>query len=274
MSEEINVAMAAAREATLKIAGYSVGFLELSEDDVEPLGSGTLVRVGKVAGIITASHVWDAIVAKKLDRIGFYQNAYRRREIQSLVEDIAFLSEVTIERKPYDDLGPDIAFIKLSPSKVATLESLGTFLNIDKHQATIAALDDTDTYRIDAVAGLVAEWDKTVTMHGRAKVIKLDALTNIGTAKRIEHGRDGFDRLEFTPEPEAGFNLPSSYGGMSGGGLFRTYLGRDYIARIALMGVAFWETVADSRADKMICHGPTSIYEKLVPLVKERWNAT
>lgn len=272
MPEEINAAMEiAAREAVQRIEGCSVGFLELLDDDVEPLGSGTLVRIGSVAGIITAAHVWNSIVTKKLERVGFYQNPSRRKEIQSAVEQVSLLSELAIECAPYDELGPDIAFIKLSPSKAMTLESLGTFINIDKHLATVAALNATDIYRADAVAGLVAELDKTVTMHGKGKVIKLKGLINIGTANKIDDGRDGFDRFEFIPQPEHGFKLPTSYGGTSGGGLFRTYLGSDRIARVALLGVAFWETKVDGKADKIVCHGPNSIYEKIVPLVRERW---
>lgn len=273
-STSVDFAMAAAaKQSLLKIAGCSIGFLELLENDVEPLGSGTLVRIGNIAGIVTASHVWNSITTKKLDRVGFYQNAYRKSEIQNTTEDVSFLNEMKIEQKPYDQLGPDVAFVKLSPSKATTLEALGTFLNVEKHRETIAALDATDIYRADAVAGLVAEWEKTVTIHGKAKVVKLEALMNVGSARKIEDGRDGLDRFEFAPEPEPGFDLPSSYGGMSGGGLFRTYLARDYVAHVAFMGVAFWETKVDGKAAKIICHGPKSIYGKLIPKVTKRWRA-
>jgi hypothetical protein len=73
LTEAVNVVMAAAtREAMQRIEGCSVGFLQLFEDDVEPLGSGTLVRIGNFAGIITAAHVWNGIAKRKLTRVGFY----------------------------------------------------------------------------------------------------------------------------------------------------------------------------------------------------------
>jgi hypothetical protein len=268
LPEEVNAAATAALEAVQRIEGCSVGFLQLFDDGVEPLGSGTLVRIGNVAGIITAAHVWSIIVTKKLARVGFYHYAARRREIQSAVEEVPFLSEIAVGRNSDDALGPDIAFVKLPSMTAATLGSLGTFLNIDKHRETVAALDAKDIYRVDAVAGLVAEWDKTVTTHGKGKAVRVEGFTNIGNANKIDDGRDGFDRFEFTPQTEPGFKLPKSYGGTSGGGLFRTYLDRDRIARVALMGVAFWETTVDGKADKIICHGPESIYEKLVPMVR------
>jgi hypothetical protein len=266
-----NALAAAAQEAMRRIASYSVGLVRLLDDDIEPLGSGTLIRIGKVAGILTASHVWDTVVALKLTRVGFYLFPSRRREIQSGVEAIALLDELIIEHKPYDECGPDIAFIKLSASKVATLEQHGTFLNIDRHWNTLVAQSSDDNYHVDAIAGLVAMWGKTVSTQGKAKVIRPEGLTNIGNATRIEDGRDGFDRFEFTPKPEEGLELPSSYGGTSGGGLFRVYLQDNHVTTIALMGLAFFETAIDGKADRIICHGPGSIYDKLAPMIRERW---
>jgi len=260
---------ASAFEALRKMANYSVGLVKIIEDNITPLGSGTLVRVGKTRGIVTAAHVWDMVEGEK--RIGFYQNPLRRSEIQSAVEYTTNLATINIGQEMYLEAGPDIAFIKLPDTKASILEMHGTFLNVDRHHELTTERRQTDDFYLDAVVGLVEEWDKTVTMRDKVKVIRLDALTNVGRATKLSDGQQGFDRLLFEPTPEEGFALPSSYGGVSGGGLFRVYVDDEFVSRVTLFGVAFWETKLNGKAEKIVCHGPDSIYRILIPIVKQRW---
>lgn len=264
-----NAVQASAFEALRKMANFSIGLLRIIDDDIAPLGSGTLVRVGKTCGIVTAAHVWDMVEREK--RIGFYQNPLRRSEIQSAAEYTTNLATINIGQETYLEVGPDIAFVRLPDTKASTLEMHGAFLNADRHHEVIIERRETDDFHLDAIVGMVEEWDKTVTMRDRAKVIRLDALTNVGRATKLPDGQQGFDRLLFEPIPEDGFVLPSSYGGVSGGGLFRVYVDGDSVSRVTLFGVAFWETKVGGKAEKIICHGPGSIYSRLVPMVKQRW---
>lgn len=267
--EELEKIRDAAFGALRKMADCSVAFLKIIKNDIVPIGSGTLVRIGKTRGILTAAHVWK--VVEQQERVGFYVNAYRRTEIQSSFEDTDKLVAKVIGDSTGDEMGPDIAFLKLSDLCAATLEMLGTFLNADRHQAVLAAQTSTPFIQYDAVVGIVAEWEPSVTMRGKSKVIKLEALTNIGSTSMMSAGHGGCDRLEFTPVPEPGFVLPKSYGGVSGGGLFRVVADREMAVAVALHGVAYWETEKDSPTNKIVCHGPQTIYETLVPSIKQRW---
>jgi hypothetical protein len=67
------------------------------------------------------------------------------------------------------------------------------------------------------------------------------------------------------------YQLPKSYGGTSGGGLFRAYTRQDEVFGFHLRGVAFYETSGDVANNRLICHGPQSIYDTLLNAVKARW---
>lgn len=259
----------------LNLAQYCTGFLEIFRPDrAELRGSGTLVRVGKTFGILTAAHVWRAIRA--LPEVGIYLYSARQREIFSVTEDMRLLDAVTRESASEDEFGPDIAFVRLTENKAATIEKYSTFLSLEKDEQKAKAGAPENSVIVDAVMGGVEELGQTINMYEDRKLIVQNALLHVGHTRGIEDGRDGFDRLEFTPEPGPEFVPLRSYGGMSGGGCFRVYLPADagfQVEPIAfhLLGVAFYETTMDGKADKIICHGPVSMRQKLLPAVREKW---
>ena len=98
--------------------------------------------------------------------------------------------------------------------------------------------------------------------------------------------RDGCDRLEFTPLanqelmpalPDDKLSPPTSYGGTSGGGLWRLYAeptadGKERLVLSRLLGVAYYETDRTNRwRNKIICHGPRSVYYTLAEAIRSRW---
>jgi hypothetical protein len=232
-----------------------------------------LVALGNIRGILTAAHVWDGIA--NLRTIGFYQNAIRRTQIQNTQEEVDNLDVIKLGSAPYDEFGPDIAFVKLTAAKAAAIEVHSSFVYLDRHVETIANVDK-ELFAIDVIVGIVDELGQTEIQHGERKVVRLESLANVGAARVIQDGRDELDRIEFTPIPEEGFSLPASYGGTSGGGCFRALLSEPPEPKVVayyLTGVVFWETKLDGRADKIICHGPRTIYEKLFPAIVEKWGS-
>src|SRR5262245_53892435 len=130
-------------------------------------------------------------------------------------------------------------------------------IDLSRHKDTYTRMMNTSLWAIDLIVGLVEEMGQQEIMHGPNKVIRLEGLVNFGNARLIENGRQGLERLEFTPTPEDGFTLPKSYGGTSGGGCFRTLLdSTPKVVAYFMAGVAFWETKVNGVADKIICHGP------------------
>ena len=259
----------------LNLAHYSMGFLELfPREGVSLRGSGTLVRVGNTYGVLTAAHVWRVI--RDLPEVGIYLYPARKREIHSITEDMQVVDAVVFESGLDDEFGPDIAFVRLRDTKAAAIEKHAIFLSLEKDEQKANATAPDNSMIVDVVVGGVEELGQKINMHEDRKLVIQNSLANTGRTKVLEDGRDGFDRLEFTSEPGPEFVLPTSYGGMSGGGCFRVYFpanGGTDAEPIAfhLLGVAFYETKLDGKADKIICHGRNSIRGKLLPAIREKW---
>jgi hypothetical protein len=89
-------------------------------------------------------------------------------------------------------------------------------------------------------------------------------------ALRTENGFDLFDLAPSLPSP------PSSYGGISGGGIWRTYIdsvgdGRYLVRGRRLIDVPFFQLPAADDSLYLVCHGPKSIYELLTVAVERKW---
>jgi hypothetical protein len=83
--------------------------------------------------------------------------------------------------------------------------------------------------------------------------------------------RNSFDYVMIPTQVSAGTDTPETFGGYSGGGLWHTPLtdGTDDIGSSStLCGVAFWQSAARHRTDRLVrCHFYRSIYERLFDLV-------
>ena len=134
---------------------YALGFVKPMAGAFQIFGSGTLVQFGRIHGIITAGHVWDAI--KNLDSIGFFQFPTRRSEIQATTEVLGHIQVEEISDKKEDELGADIAFLKLTRQKAADLERLSSFLNLEKSQTQAALTAPSDGITVEGIAGLVGK---------------------------------------------------------------------------------------------------------------------
>lgn len=259
----------------LNLAHYSMGFLELIPPSrVELRGSGTLVRVGKTYGILTAAHVWHTI--KDYPLVGIYLYPPRKTEMHSVSEELGLMDVVIFDNKHEDDLGPDIAFVRIRDDKVASIEKHSTFLSIERDEQRARIEMPVGSKAIDIVVGGVEAFGQKINIRDERKLVVQNSLANMGRARPIGDGRDGFDRLEFTPEPDEDFVAPPSYGGMSGGGCFRVYFPKEHEGEVQpfnfhLLGVAFYETKAAGKADKIICHGRRSLFDKLLPAVRSKW---
>jgi len=80
--------------------------------------------------------------------------------------------------------------------------------------------------------------------------------------------------LHFKPQPQAESSLPTDFGGMSGGGMWRIYLekaesGAYKPVETRLTGVAYWDDIQGSLG--IVGHGPISIYGHLLDEIYRRW---
>jgi len=262
---------AAARE----IANFSVGLATLSVrdavDDAVPAGSGTLVTVGTIVGILTAAHVVKNLPNRgQVALIGFRGNPTL---IQKQTIDMALAEKLVIADGNGGPTGPDLGFVRLPMINVGNLQASNSFLNLGVRHGIELPARKGWAY-VDAVVGVVAEWTKDVPPARPSTRLKTFELLFGGGTVTSKYQPGDFDLFTFQPEFEEGKEPPTSYGGVSGGGVWRTYFipdGSNRVIENRLIGVAFYEFPASDGAKGIICHGPRSIYERAIGKIKEVW---
>jgi hypothetical protein len=240
------------------------------------LGSGTLLSVGRIDGILTAAHVWDDILNRKLkenlDELGLLQFPIRATQAQRLRLKLSHADAVMMGSPPFDEFGPDLAFVRLPIVTANALKADSSFVNFDKQIATAFSAVAEGAKTHDAVVGVVADWKRDTRDDGKLIITPIEALHNVGKAQPIAPAQ-GFDRMQFTPLPATDFTLPKTYGGSSGGGLWRALTDeKNVYFEKRLMGVAFYEERTKDGSLDIICHGPESIYAKLARAIQSRWS--
>ena len=255
------------------LSHYTVGFGAIirndSVEDAIPAGSGTLVKVGRVLGVVTARHVIEAIARKT--EIGLLRFPPRSGIIHS---DRIDLNQTEFLPLPGDDGpdGPDLGFIRLPRVTEESLLGTNSFYPLDK-----PLLPMKGTYKglgmVEFVLGIVGEWttDLELTKERRRKqFMLLSAGGSVGDDR--EHA--GFDLATFTPSYDEDKSPPDSYGGVSGGGIWRVFFrpdGSNHVEHRRLIGTAFYEYKEDDGIMRIIHHGPSSLERHLLPAIRSRW---
>jgi hypothetical protein len=84
-----------------------------------------------------------------------------------------------------------------------------------------------------------------------------------------------YDLLDFEVTGGPGFDLPSSFGGASGGALWRFYyVMKDNVPTVVdrrLIGVLFYQSLSSEGKRVISCHGPTSVYSAVPAAISKRW---
>jgi hypothetical protein len=231
------------------------------------LGSGTLINAEKVKGVLTAAHVLKVVLKER--EIGLLEFPVRPDQSQRLRIETHDLYHVHIGDDPFGEEGPDIAFIRIPPTLADALAANSSFINFAKQAASAFTSPPENSESIDAVLGAIGKWQQPPRDVAKLRITGLGGLHNVGTAKEIAPAHD-LDRYQFDPLPAIDFRLPDTYGGTSGGGLWRAYTNsQKHLLQLRLLGVAYYETGDDQ--PKIICHGPKSVYESLTQRMKEEW---
>jgi hypothetical protein len=219
------------------------------------LGSGTLVAVAGMPYLLTAAHVWDAIrehglLAILLDAGG---HAF------STPTD-ALTAFVSAPRET-DEWGPDLAFVKLPQEVRALSKDRKAFYQMDRRLENALTTNADTSKGLWAVAGAPAVW----TQHGAAySVLSFNTLISGIDHVREINADDYFD-LAFNHANRP--DLPSSYEGVSGAGLWHARVGRSrstgeivWDDRVHLDGVAFYQEFNDDGRGVIRCHGRRSLF--------------
>lgn len=273
MARTITIPTAGVSDA---MAAYTIGFARLEVrdrvEDAVGAGSGTLVSVGKVRGILTAAHVLTNLPDQGEVGIVEYRGQtihYRKRTIE-----MANTTKIALRGDAFGPNGPDLGFLRLAADTVGWFEAIGSFYNLLKHRAD-ASGPTPSPYSTDAVVGMIDERTKDLPAERTRECRKgFEALFSNGTVSN-ERVVEGYDLIDFAPTDYPDFTLPGNYGGTSGGAVWRIYLNVDGekpdIAGVRLWGMPYYQTKKEGGGHVLTCHGTGGVYGSLLDAIVKKW---
>jgi hypothetical protein len=258
-----------------KIRPYVIGLLGVnvstSGEEAELVGSGTLVRVANKYGILTAQHVTEELM--KFHKVGLNLGAF----VHKFAIATEFLPIVEIGGRHRDNIGPDLALMILPGIHIGTINAIKSFWNLSYYAKTVLSkrLVEDIGIHLWTVFGFVGVWSKNGGPAAGFDKTK-DCFGLFGFTGAEEYWTVGdFDYLKLSVLYKNRTDLPLSFGGVSGGGIWRTELFRSNDGRISclneplFLGVAFYQTAIKNSLRSLIGHGWRSIYEQLLRFVTD-----
>ena len=256
--------------------------------DGKQLGSGVLVEVDGVSGILTAQHVVFSEEFRQAKGLWTVPHFYTKGSLNEPTTHFSSTNIRTVLLRCFpetpssgnDEWGPDLAFIRIP--KDTNFESSLRAVRINFYplawnpEARMQrALDEN--YSHLAIAGAPVEMSVDVAPtpdHVRAIIEFPVFLAAQFNYQKKENGHDFFD---VPVDREFDVRLPNFFNGVSGGAVWRLVnlfeqdpamhelKSSDYV----LAGIAFWQGFENFRPKFIRGHGPRSFYEKFLPALRK-----
>ncbi len=260
------------------VASFSIGFAKLrvigKQEDATLAGSGALVTVGPIRGILTAAHVLEELPDRgQVGLIRFTTNPVLQK--QSI--DMYLTDRLTIGGEHNGADGPDIGFLRLASHQAAALDATNVFFNLSKREESVLADNHPSAKSFAGVCGVIDKWT-TEEPAGGSGFDRLKAFRGLFGVGVVAGTREsgGYDLIDFLTTYEENSKAPYSYKGMSGGALWRVYVttasdGQPSVLDKRIFGVAFHESDLVDGKRTVWCHGPKSVYGVLVQEIRKKW---
>jgi hypothetical protein len=205
-------------------------------------GSATFVVANGQKCFLTAEHVWKEL--QRSDRI----TLNLRGKGESVTIDKKYISCLYATKRLSDNRGPDLALLQIPILDVSKIERYKVFYNLDRRKSI--ALVSSPLYNTGrwAIIGAPGEFCSVENKGAKLDVCLLESNLH----KIHEHG--GFDYVDMLLDRKDDPELPSSYGGLSGSGLWQFQDGS-----ASLEGVVFYE-FTEATKHYVRCHARKSIY--------------
>lgn len=263
---------------TARLHSHSTALMRLTgrsgpEHDPLYIGSGTLVSIGRVDGILTAKHVADKLNGP------FHLGLVVAREAEDhrFMVDREALSIFGIGQWKNEEFGPDMSFIVLSDwEDVGTIRASRSFHQLSNDREELI----TNPPDLDIGVWFACGSPKEMITQGPsdAGFREVMSLTNYCYAGGVDPGdeKDEFDYLDFPLSNGDESDLLSTYGGVSGGGLWQVTIRRsddgDLVpGRYLYSGLIFWQDVRPDGVRFLRCHGRRSVYDMAFSAVIEQF---
>ncbi len=249
------------------IHSYSTPLIKITQKDEKNengllIGSGTFINIQGVCGILTAHHVAHQLEFGCLLGLILIPNEHRN------VTNIQYLKIVDIAKGSNDADGPDLSFIQLPSTKVSEIKPYKHFIDLAVDREIMLDKPPEIHGGIWFLCGTLGEKTKEEkSSRGVGPVLALEGMCAAVGVDRF-YTQDGFDYIEADIAYDIELDIPNTFGGMSGGGLWQVPIkkyndGKLESVRYFLSGVAFYQSEIRESKRFIKCHGRESLYKNV-----------
>ena len=179
------------------------------------IGSGTFVTIQGVHGILTAYHVAHQLEIGCLLGLILIPKEHRN------TTEFQHLEIVDIAKGANDADGPDLSFIVLPSTKVSEIKPYKHFIDFVVDREILLYKPPEIHDGIWFLCGALGEKTKEEkSTRGLSQVLSVEGTCSALGVDRF-YTQDGFDYVEADIEYGKGLDIRSTFGGMSGGGLWQ-----------------------------------------------------
>lgn len=238
-------------------------------EEAEQAGTGTLVRTGRVYGILTAHHVAELFEDGWRLGVVLIPQVHTHSIMPELYEIIH------IARGSIDCEGPDLSFLRIHDPHVGTIKAYKSFYDLDAFRGSFLSSPPPPTTGAWFLFGA----SQVLTTHepregGFRNVYGYRSFCGAIGVDELP-ARGDFDYLNGVIKYAPDTDPPSDFRGVSGGGLWHALLSDGVDGGIDdheyfLAGLAFWQSDIISDTRTILCHGPQSIYKVALASIKSR----
>jgi hypothetical protein len=260
-----------ASKISTRFLSYSTVLMKLYIDrdgkrQVLHIGSGTYVKIGNIHGILTAQHCTVPLVGKYvLGLSGSLEGSEHKFIVEkSSIEIVEIATPIT------EKFGPDLAFIILADwEKTESIKAVKTFLDLLRDKERMLNDPPNPTESISFVCGVPHErMGHALSEVGFEELIEFEDFCFSGiTADSYQRG--GYDYIEIDIGDGNDPNIPTDFGGMSGGALWYVPIRESTNSTSLpfehfLSGVIFYQGKGEDKRRFIRCHGHRSIYVNVI----------
>jgi hypothetical protein len=263
-------------ETAARLHSHSVALVKVKKDDQGAdasyhIGSGTLISIDNISGILTAQHVTNQLdghcwLGLTIGREG-ESNAFKIEKNYFQVVEIGIPKD--------NQYGPDLAFIHLGIPDIGTIRASKSFHAVLPDRDELLSSPPPIDFGVWFMCGAAGERTKTVSFDSgfrQSLVFQLDC----GVCEiEKEHRTQDHDYLEALVSYGEQTDPPNTFGGMSGGGLWQvTFVqsadGSIKAKQYYLSGVLFYESALENQKRSIRCHGRYSVYRRALDEIQAK----
>lgn len=234
-----------------RVVQFTIGFARAGETPAAK-GSGVLVKHGELHGILTCAHV-DKYLRELKQPLGLVRfNRGSAEQFGTL--DMGDVFSHAAGDEPWDKGDDDICFVRLSPDLVGNIAKDCVFLDADRNFTKPEPEDRSSLIPAFSIFGLVECFTGPTTRQDGRATTNLKGVLTSGIPRDFGPLNSALECFEQNIP-----DLPASFGGTSGGGLWRVYVrenaggGFDAVHH-RLMGIASREEL-DCSPPRIISQG-------------------